>query len=56
MASIIAFIQAHLVIVVGLIVAIMDFVFALIPSIESNGIVHMIYLWLKKMLGSSPQA
>jgi hypothetical protein len=46
----IAFIQAHEVMCAGLGVALLDLVFALIPSVESNGVAHSIYLFLKGLV------
>lgn len=54
MQSIIAFILAHQVLFAALIVAILDFVIALIPGVDSNGIFHMVYLWIKGI--ASPSA
>lgn len=53
MQNIILFIQAHLAVFAALAVAVLDLVFALIPGIESNGIVHMIYLWIKGLVAPS---
>lgn len=50
MQVIIDWILAHAVVLTILAVALLDFIFALVPSWESNGIVHFIYLWLKGRL------
>jgi hypothetical protein len=43
----IQFIQAHAVVMSAAVVAILDLIFALIPSVASNGVAHWIYLTLK---------
>lgn len=40
------FFLAHKEVFIGLGVAIVDLVFALVPSLKSNGILHMILMWL----------
>jgi len=40
MSVIIAWVMAHQLILVGAIVAVMDLIFALVPSWESNGVLH----------------
>lgn len=50
----IQWIVAHQAIVAGLLVAIFDFVMALVPSIEANGIFHQVYLWIKS-IAQKPQ-
>ncbi len=42
-----AWIQANQAVVAGAVVAIIDLVFALSPGLESNGILHAIYGFLK---------
>ncbi len=39
----VAFIMAHEAVFAGLGVAVLDLAFALIPSIQSNGILHWVY-------------
>lgn len=39
-------ITSHSTLLMGLGVALLDFAFALVPSIKSNGIAHAIYLFL----------
>lgn len=41
------FVLAHQAVFVGLAVALLDFVFAIVPSVASNGLVHWLYLQLK---------
>lgn len=38
---------AHQAIVAGLVVAILDFGFAISPGLAANGLIHGIYNWLK---------
>jgi hypothetical protein len=45
MSSIIAWITAHSGIVCGLVIAILDFVFAISPSLAANGILHQLFIW-----------
>ncbi len=47
MQSVIDFLLAHQVVLAALIVGILDLVIALVPTVESNGIFHMIYLFFK---------
>lgn len=54
MDVIIAWLMSHAAIVAGAIVAVLDLIFALVPSWESNGILHAIYLWLKGFLPGKP--
>ncbi len=48
LASIIAFIQANSVVMSAAGVALLDLLFALLPNVKSNGILHAVYLLLKK--------
>jgi len=41
------FVLAHQGLFAGLGVAVLDLVFALSPSLASNGLLHAFYLWLK---------
>lgn len=44
-----AWLQANWAMVVApLVVAVLDLVFALSPSLAANGILHQVYVWLKK--------
>lgn len=51
MADVIAFLQAHEAVLSTLAIAILDLAFALSPSLNSNGILHMIYLFASKNKG-----
>ncbi len=54
-----AFIQwlmAHELVMAGLVVGVLDFVFAMLPGVESNGIVHWIYLTAKGFVVPAPKA
>ena len=50
MAAVWAWITGHEVVVVGMLVAVLDFVFAVSPGLASNGILHGLYLWLKGLV------
>ena len=50
MSVIIAWIAAHEVLLAGAVVGILDLVFALVPSWQSNGLLHWVYVMLKKMV------
>lgn len=56
MADVIAFIQLHAVVLAALGVAVLDFLFALIPTLSANGILHQFYLWLKSLGSKTPPA
>jgi len=45
---------AHQLILGGFVSAALDLVFALVPSWESNGVLHWIYLQVKKLTSSAP--
>lgn len=47
MEALIAWLTAHSAVVAGAVVAVLDLVFALVPGLAANGILHQIYLWLK---------
>lgn len=49
MQDVINFIVAHQVVVVALVVGLLDFAFAVAPNLESNGVLHALYLWLKSL-------
>jgi len=53
MQSIIDFVLAHKVAMASVGVAVLDFVFALMPSWQSNGVIHWVYLTLKGLLPGS---
>jgi hypothetical protein len=48
--SIVNFILAHQAIEAGLVVAVLDFAFAMKADLASNGILHSIYLFAKSKL------
>ncbi len=50
MDVILQWIVAHQGVVAGLGVGIFDFVFAVSPKLESNGIIHAFYLWVKGLV------
>lgn len=45
---------AHQYVLAGAVVAVLDLVFALVPSLEGNGVLHALYLWVKKLVGPKP--
>lgn len=50
MQDVINFITSHSALMAAMMVAIMDFVMALVPSWESNGIFHSIYIFFKNLV------
>jgi hypothetical protein len=54
MQQVIQWVVGHQAIVGSLVVGILDFIFAIIPSIDSNGVLHFIYLQAKKLVGQAP--
>lgn len=52
MAAVIAWLSAHSAVLAGAVVAVLDLVFALSPSLAANGILHWIYLQLQALLGN----
>jgi hypothetical protein len=54
MQAVIDFVMSHQVVLAGVVVAIIDLAMALSPSLASNGILHSVYLFLKKIV--SPAA
>lgn len=48
--SVINFVLAHQAIFAALGVAIMDLIFAVSPSVQSNGLLHLIYMELKSLV------
>jgi len=56
MAEVIAWVQANLALVVGLLVALIDLVFALVPTWQSNGILDWVYKFLKGLVAPKPPA
>ncbi len=56
MSQIIAFVVAHEAVLAGLLVAVLDLVFALSPSLEANGILHALFLWVGGLANKQPPA
>lgn len=54
MQGIIDWILAHQIVLAVFIVALLDLAFALAPKLEANGILHQIYLWVKKLSEAKP--
>lgn len=55
MQSIISFIVGHEAVLSGLVVAILDLVFALNPNANApDGLLHSIYLFVQKLTGKQP--
>jgi len=50
MQSIIDFILAHQAIFAALVVAVLDFVFAVSPSLSGNGILHSVYVFFQNLI------
>ncbi len=50
MQSVIDFIMAHTVVMAGVLVGVLDFIFAMNKSLEANGILHSIYVFLKNLV------
>lgn len=50
MDAIIAWVIAHQVVLAVAAVGLLDLVFALVPSWQSNGILHFIYLQIKNLI------
>lgn len=55
MAEAWAWIVAHQGVVVGFAVGLLDLIIALMPQVESNGVFHTVYLWVKG-LAKKPDA
>lgn len=45
--GVIGFLGANWGLIVAVLVAVLDLLFAVSPSTESNGLLHSVYLWLK---------
>lgn len=56
MQAVISWVIAHQFLVAGFVASLLDLVFALSPSWESNGVLHWIYLQVQKKLGRTPPA
>lgn len=54
MSDIIKFVVEHEAALASLGVAVLDLLFAVSPSLEGNGILHQVYLWIKAIV-SKPQ-
>lgn len=54
MGSIISFITDHRFVIGGLVAAIIDFAVAINPKVDSNGVIHFIYLLAQKAMGKQP--
>lgn len=55
LSSIIAWFGAHSAVLGAAIVGLLDLVFALSPSLASNGILHFLMLQAQKLLGVAPK-
>jgi hypothetical protein len=53
--SIINFVLAHQVVLAGIVVAVLDFAFAMKKGLDANGILHAIYLFAKGRTQTQPQ-
>jgi hypothetical protein len=57
MSQIVAFLVAHEAVLASLGVAVLDLLFALNPSLEANGVLHQVYLWIKGLVApDAPKA
>lgn len=56
MTDLVAWVSAHAAVLAGVGVAVLDLAFALSPKVDSNGLLHAIYLQLKKLTGGKPPA
>lgn len=50
MEAFIAWMTAHSAVMAGAIVGVLDLLFALVPALAANGILHQVYLWLKSLV------
>lgn len=55
MQALVSWIVGHQGVLAGAGVAVLDLVFALSPKIDSNGILHWVYLQLLKLKGDGPK-
>lgn len=53
MEAVIAWLVAHSAVMAGALVGVLDLVFALVPSLAANGILHQVYLWLKGLVSKA---
>lgn len=51
MQALLTWVTSHQSVIGGSVVAVLDLVFALIPSIQSNGILHFIFVQAQKLSG-----
>jgi hypothetical protein len=56
LSGLVAWLVAHEVVVSGLVVGLLDFLFALVPSWQSNGILHWVFLQAQNLSGQKPPA
>ena len=49
MQAVIDFVMSHMAVLAGLLVAVLDLVFALNSKAESNGVLHWIYMQVKAL-------
>lgn len=56
MEAAIAWVLAHQGILGALVVGLLDLIFAVIPSWQSNGILHWVLVMAKKIAGKNPPA
>lgn len=56
MQSVIDFILNHSVVMAAAVVGILDFLFAMSSGLESNGILHAIYVFFKNLATKKPAA
>lgn len=54
MSVIIDWVMSHQIVIVSAVIAVADLVFALVPSWQSNGLLHWVYMMLKKLIPSKP--
>jgi hypothetical protein len=47
MQDVMAFLTSHQGLVTGVVVAVLDLVFALSPKAAGNGLLHQVYVWIK---------
>ena len=50
MDQVLAWLLAHQALLAGAIVGVLDLIFALVPGLEGNGLLHQLYLWLKSLV------
>lgn len=50
MQAIISFVMSHELVVASAVIGVIDLIMALVPKLESNGVLHFIYLSLKNVV------